>query len=156
MQVFSDFVASSIGIILISVVLESISPEGIYKKYIKFAFGLIITITIISSIYSLLSITYNPAESELFKSINFDSSNYRKEYDLQINDLFEENLKYEIEKNIKNKLNLDCTITAKVEGNFDNISLFVKCNKLSENTIKNHIKKTYSIDNITFEDGTGE
>ena len=69
MQVFSDFVASSIGIILISVVLESISPEGVYKKYIKFAFGLIITITIISSIYSLLSIVYNPAESELFQSI---------------------------------------------------------------------------------------
>ena len=152
MQFFLDFVLSSIGIILVSVVLESVSADGVYKRYIKFAFGLVIMITVISSIYALLSVSHDLSVNDFLITKNSNTYDYKETYNLEIKKTFENNLKHEIEKNITNKLNISCIVSATINEEFDDISLIIICNKNNKKSIEKYVNKMYSISDITFED----
>lgn len=146
MQEFSGFVSSIIGIVILCVIIENITPSGVYKKYVKFATGLIIMITVITAVARIFSVQYDfDFEKYTLKSTE---SELNENFNDSIKKIFSEKLSKEIEYSIKKDLGMDCRIRAYPNDDFSEIMLYADCSKNSFIFIKDYIKKTYEINDI--------
>lgn len=148
MQKISVFVTSVTGIILISIIAENVCSDK-YKKYVKFAVGLIILYVVSTSFLDFLQPSY---EMNLHNFYIEDQSEYtiKNEYNEQIKKLFTEKLKNELESNIYKKMHLKCAIAPEINDEFSEISLEISCNNGDFRKVKEFINENYEIYDITF------
>lgn len=117
LETISNFASNIICVVMMSLLLKMIIPDGKNKKYISFICGAIITITLIEPILSLLTIDIE----EVFEE---NVAEY-KEYKIEEN-LYEDNIKKNYEKklveDITNRLNENGYNVSNVKVEYDDVT----------------------------------
>lgn len=148
MEKISAFIATITGIVLLCVITENLAPGGNYKKYVKFAGGLIIMITMLTAVFDFFGAK---PEFDFSKyTAQTDSEEFNESYNSKIEAVFSQKLASEIESGVLGGLGLKCRINASVGNDFDDIYLTVNCSMNSFGAIKEYIIKNYKITNVTF------
>lgn len=117
LEIISNFASNIICVVMMSLLLKMIIPDGKNKKYISFICGTIITITLIEPILSLLTINIE----EVFEE---NVAEY-KEYKIEEN-LYEDNIKKSYEKklveDITSRLNENGYNVSNVKVEYDDVT----------------------------------
>lgn len=148
MEKISAFIATITGIVLLCVITENLAPGGSYKKYVKFAGGLIIMIAMITAVFDFFGAKHEFDFSKY--TARTDSEEFNESYNSKIGAVFSQKLASEIESDVLGGLGLRCRINASVENNFEDIYLTVNCSVNSFGAIKEYIIKNYKITNVAF------
>ena len=150
--------ASNIVIaVIIATIIEMILPEGNNKKYVKTVIGVFVLFTIVSPIFSKLTVNKISLEDELGNMLEVDNMSAKETVSMETSDNIEKvyiaNLKEDIKKRLKEKgyeakeLNVEVNMNEDAYGEISKLSFRMakaKSNKEVEkvNTIEIQIGET--------------
>lgn len=143
MDALKNWIISISAVIIFITAIEMILPNNNLKKYSKFVFGIILTITIIKPIFTFLSKGPDDFSDNVKKYI--DENKYINEDEEAVNKFTNKELSDSVKRLLKEKFK-DKDFSVQVQGEVNNKKYTVNIDKVKVGVKQLSIKKVENVD----------